>query len=81
MSFKQQLFDNKLTLTLRVRDMLQTRKFETTQEAGNFYSKTIYTPESPIITISAGYNINSYKSKRNRGSIQDSGSGGGGSVF
>jgi outer membrane receptor for ferrienterochelin and colicin len=81
MSVKQQLLKDKLTVTLRIRDIFQSRKFESITKGSNFYSKTIYTPESPIITISVGYNLNSYKAKRGRGSIQDSGSGSGGSVF
>lgn len=81
LSIKQQLLKDQLTITFRIRDIFKTRKYESITRGSNFYSESSYTPESPIVTLSVGYNLNSYKSKSGRGQVQDSGSGGGGSVF
>lgn len=63
LAVKQEFFKRKLTTTLQIRDIFSNMKFEMTSEGENFYSKQIFTRESPVIKLSISYRINNYKRK------------------
>ena len=63
-SFKQEFFDRKASVTLNVRDVFQSMEFESTSEGQGFYSERQFSRESPVIRLSFSYRINNYKEKR-----------------
>lgn len=64
LAIKQDLFDNFLTLTFQVRDVLGTAKYEYTSEGLNFYNYNYFNRESPIVMLNARININPFKKER-----------------
>ena len=60
-ALKQELFNKILTLTLQVRDVFKTRKFESTTESPDFYRHNYFNRESPRVMLTLRYNFNNYK--------------------
>ena len=57
--------NNKLNLTLQVRDIFNTGKRESETEANDFYSYRLYTHKAPIIMLNITWRINNYRNGRN----------------
>lgn len=68
---RQEFFSRKLTLSLQVRDLLGTAKFEFTSAGEGFNQYFKRDRESQIIRVSASYKINNYKQKMRRENGQD----------
>ncbi len=68
---RQELFNKKLTLSLRVRDILGMAKFEFTSSGEDFYQFNKMKRESQIISLSASYKINNYRQRMRRENGQD----------
>lgn len=64
-AFKQNLFNRKLSLTIQVRDLFSTAKYESTTQGPDFYSYNYFTRESPRIMLNLRYNFNNFKQERN----------------
>jgi outer membrane receptor protein involved in Fe transport len=64
LAIKQNLFDRFLSLTLQVRDILGTAKYEFTSEGLDFYNYNYFTRESPMMMLNLRLNINHRKSER-----------------
>lgn len=75
LAVKKDLFEKKLALTLQVRDLFKTGKFESTTETLNLYTFGSYTREAPVVMLSLRYSINNFKQRRERGDMQDGGGG------
>ncbi len=58
LALRQDVFDRLLTLTLQVRDILGTAKYEFTSEGLNFYNYNYFTRESPMVILNVRLNIN-----------------------
>lgn len=65
-AFKHDLFDKALSLTLQVRDLFRQAKYEFASEGPNFYIYNQYTREAPVVLVNVKYNMNNYKSERDR---------------
>lgn len=65
MALRQNLFDNKINLTLQARDVFGTRKREDIIDEPDFYSYELRYHKSPIVMLNITWRINNYKSKRN----------------
>jgi hypothetical protein len=81
---RQDFFDNKLNVTLSVRDVLNTAKFGFESSGSNFYSKSKFDLKSPVFSLSLSYKINNYKQKKSangengsNGEMMDMSGGGG----
>lgn len=64
MAFRQDMLDRLLTLTLQVRDVLGTAKWEYTSEGLNFYNYNYFTRESPMVMLNIRFNINHQRNDR-----------------
>jgi len=76
-AIRQSLFNNKLNLTLQVRDIFNTDKHESRTEANDFYSYRLYTHKAPIVMLNITWRINNYRNGRERGANGDGGMEGG----
>jgi len=68
-AIRQSLYDNKLNLTLQVRDVFSTGKHESTIDTDAFYNYRLYEHKAPMIMLNVTWRINNYKNGRrqNRG--------------
>jgi outer membrane receptor protein involved in Fe transport len=63
-SARQDFFDNKLSLTLNIRDVFDSRKMKETSEGDNYYSTGENWRKAPIFGLSLSYKWNNYNRKR-----------------
>ncbi|MCK4350766.1 MAG: outer membrane beta-barrel protein, partial [Candidatus Krumholzibacteria bacterium] len=63
---KQDFLNRKLSATLQVRDLFATGKHEHLFEGPDFYSKSLFTHDAPIVMLTLTYNFNNYKPDRKR---------------
>ncbi|MFA9388796.1 MAG: TonB-dependent receptor domain-containing protein [Prolixibacteraceae bacterium] len=61
---RQDFFDNKLNVTLSVRDVLNTAKFGFESSGSDFYSKRSFDMKSPVFAMTLSYKINNYRQKK-----------------
>lgn len=79
-AIRQSLLDNKLLLTLQVRDIFRTDNHESVIEANDFYAYRLYKRRAPIIMLNLTFRINNFRNNGNDGfggSIDDGGMEGG----
>jgi len=69
-ALRQSLMNNKLNLTLQVRDIFATARYESEINGADFYSYRLYRHESPIVMLNLTWRINNYRNgqRRDRGS-------------
>jgi len=66
-ALRQDFFNNKLSATLGVRDVLNTAKFEFTSEGPGFSSYRKFDMKSPVVSLTLAYRLNNYKAERKNG--------------
>ncbi|MGM0650848.1 MAG: TonB-dependent receptor domain-containing protein [Bacteroidota bacterium] len=66
-SIRQSFFDKKLKVTLQVRDIFGTAKYESYTETPELYNYRLYEYKSPIVIVSISYSINNYKERSGNG--------------
>ncbi|HSL88705.1 MAG TPA: outer membrane beta-barrel family protein [Ignavibacteriaceae bacterium] len=64
LALRQDIFDRLLSVTLQVRDVLGTAKYEFTSEGLNFYNYNYFTRESPVVMLNLRLNINTQRNER-----------------
>ncbi len=67
LGFSKEVLDNKGTLALNVRDLLNSRKWRTTTVGGDFFYDSEFQWRTTTVTLSFDYRINSNKRKGERG--------------
>ncbi len=72
---KQDLMKRKMALTLQVRDIFGTRKFEFENNTSDFMNHGKFTREPTVVTLTLSYKINNYKKQMQNGGF-DQGNGG-----
>jgi outer membrane receptor protein involved in Fe transport len=65
-AIKQDFLQRRLSATLQVRDLFATGKHEHVFEGPDFYSKSHFTHDAPVVMITLTYNFNNYKPDRER---------------
>jgi outer membrane receptor protein involved in Fe transport len=65
-SVKQEIIENTLAVTLQVRDIFGTAKYEYTSAGRDFSTYTHSTRESPVVMLNLRYTFNNYKPERER---------------
>jgi outer membrane cobalamin receptor len=65
-AIKKEFLNRSLSLTLQIRDILKTGKYEFTSQGKDFYTYNHFTRESPVVMLNIRYNINQYKKKNDR---------------
>uniref|UniRef100_A0A7V0Z4P3 TonB-dependent receptor n=1 Tax=candidate division WOR-3 bacterium TaxID=2052148 RepID=A0A7V0Z4P3_UNCW3 len=60
---RQEIIPRSLNLTLQVRDIFGTGKFENTSEGTNFYIHQAHKRKSPTIMLGLSYNFNNYRAE------------------
>src|SRR6056297_580940 len=60
---RQSFLSKKLQLTLQVRDVFGTSKYESTTETSDLYNHRIYRHKTPIVMLNVTWRINNYKSR------------------
>jgi outer membrane receptor protein involved in Fe transport len=73
LAVRQDFLKSNLSLTLGVRDILQTAKFEFRSEGNNFSSFRKYEMQSPVFTFTISYRLNNFRPQRSNGSPGGSG--------
>jgi outer membrane receptor protein involved in Fe transport len=63
LAVKQELFDKQLSLTLQVRNLFKTAKYESTTQSFDLYRYSLFKPEAPMVMLNARFNFNNYKKK------------------
>ena len=64
LAVRQDLFKEKLKVTLSVRDVLNTAKFGFVSSGPNFYAERNFDMKSPVFALTLSYKINNYRQKR-----------------
>lgn len=72
-AIRQSFMQNKLILTLQVRDIFNTDRHESEIDEEDFYSYRLYTHRAPIVMLNLTFRINNYG--RNRGERFNGGGG------
>jgi len=71
-ALRHSFMNNKLNLTLQVRDVFGTAKHESEIDGAGFYRYRLYTHESPIVMLNLTWRINNYRNgRRNNGGGED----------
>jgi outer membrane receptor protein involved in Fe transport len=77
LSVKQDLMNKQLSLTLQIRDLFSTAKFEYSSQGPDFYSYNYFNREAPMVMLNARFNFNSFKEDpRERTGQEDNNNGG-----
>ena len=63
-AIKQSMLDKKMNITLSVRDLFQTMKYEMTSTGKYFREYNRFEREAPIFRLSISYSFNNYKAKK-----------------
>ena len=63
-AIRQQFFNRQLSLTLQVRDLLGTGKFESTAEGADFYSHFRFERSAPMVSLNLTWNFNNFRADR-----------------
>ena len=61
---RQDFWDNKLSLTLNVRDLFDTRHMKGTSEGSNFYATNEMWRQAPVVSVTLSYKWNNYSRKK-----------------
>jgi outer membrane receptor protein involved in Fe transport len=69
---RQDIIPRSLNLTLQVRDIFGTGKFENTSEGTNFYIHQEHKRESPVVILGLSYNFNNYRPEKKEKEVEDS---------
>lgn len=67
LGLKQDILPNSLILTLQVRDLLATSKFDFISTGPGFERTNYFTMDAPIVMVNLRYLINNFRDNRNRG--------------
>ncbi len=64
-SARQDFFSNKFSLTLNIRDVLDSRRMKDTSEGDNYYITSENWRKAPVFNVTLSYKWNNYNRKRN----------------
>jgi outer membrane receptor protein involved in Fe transport len=70
-SARQDFLKKNLSLTLNIRDVLDSRKMKSTSEGSNYYSTSENWRKAPIFSVTLSYKWNNYNRKRSGGESFD----------
>lgn len=70
-SARQDFFENKLSITFNIRDVLDSRRMKDTSEADNYYLTSENWRKAPIFSLSLSYKWNNYSRKRSGAESMD----------
>jgi outer membrane receptor protein involved in Fe transport len=73
---RQSFFNKKLKVTLQVRDIFGTSKYESITETPELYNYRLYKHKTPIVMLNLSYSINNYKDKSSGGPVEGEVEGG-----
>lgn len=78
-AIRQSFMDNRLNLTLQLRDMFSTGKHESLIDEARLYSYRLYEHKAPMVMLNVTWRINNYRNgnQRNRGEMDMDMEGGG----
>lgn len=66
LALRQSFYNNKLSATLQVRDLLGTMGHSSTYEDENFYSYYDFKPNTPLVSLTLSFKLNNYKPDRRK---------------
>lgn len=72
-AIKKDLFDKKLSLTLQVRDLFKTGRWEFTSQGADYFSYNYFTREAPGVMLNVKFNFNNYEAEKQRNGNDDGG--------
>jgi len=68
---RQDIIPRSLNLTLQVRDIFGTGKFENTSEGRDFYIHQEHKRKSPTIMLGLSYNFNNYRAEPKKYEVEE----------
>ena len=63
-AIRQQFFNRQLSVTLQVRDLLGTGRFESTSEGRDFYNHFRFERDAPMVSLNLTWNFNNFRPDR-----------------
>ncbi|MBI9066068.1 MAG: TonB-dependent receptor [Salinivirgaceae bacterium] len=63
-AYKQDFMKRKLSTTLQIRDIFSGWRHEMETDTPEIYEYTLFTPNTPIISLTVSYKLNNYNTKR-----------------
>jgi outer membrane receptor protein involved in Fe transport len=70
-SLRQDLWQNKISLTLQARDILATGIHESVVDEPSFYAYTLHTHKAPMLFLSVSWKINNYNKHNGEGQMNE----------
>jgi len=64
-SARQDFLNNQLSITLNIRDVLDSRRMKGTSDGDNYYSTNENWRKAPVVSVTLSYKWNNYSRKRN----------------
>ena len=74
-AIKKDFMNKKLSLTLQIRDLFSTGKWEFTTQGADYFSYNHFTRQAPRVTLNIKFNFNNYQSKDEKNGNGDEGIG------
>jgi len=68
---RQELISKVLNLTIQVRDIFSTARFENTTAGTNFYLHNEFERKSPVIMLGLNYNYNNYRTEQKKPEVEE----------
>ncbi len=72
-AIKKDFLEKKLSLTLQVRDLFKTGRWEFTSQGADYFSYNYFTREAPRVMLNIKFNFNNYEAEKQRNSNNDGG--------
>jgi len=69
---RQDLFKQKLSVTLNIRDLLDSRRMEFTSGSDYYYTSNEFWREAPMVSLTLSYKLNNYKNMFRKNMSSDS---------
>ena len=72
-AIKKDFMNKRLSLTLQVRDLFKTGKWEFTSQGADYFSYNHFTREAPSVMLNIKFNFNNYEAEKQRNGNGDGG--------
>ena len=72
-AIKKDFLEKKLSLTLQVRDLFKTGRWEFTSQGADYFSYNYFTREAPRVMLNIKFNFNNYEAEKQRNGNDDGG--------
>jgi Outer membrane protein beta-barrel family len=71
LAIKHDLWNKKVSLTLQIRDIFNTAKYEFTSEGPGYYNHSFFTRQAPVVMLNLRFNFNNYQNNQEQQNQQN----------